>query len=86
MLLSTRREWLQAVAALPALAAAARATPASGLKMKITRFEVIPVRVPFHPRLRDNFIESYRKQNRNQTTYDSTMVRLHTDAGLTGVA
>ena len=86
---TTRREWLQAVGLggpAAALAAAARATPISGFKMKITRFDIIPVRVPFHPRLRENFIESYRKQNRNQTTYDSTMVRLYSDAGLVGVA
>jgi L-alanine-DL-glutamate epimerase-like enolase superfamily enzyme len=85
----TRRDWLKTVSLAgpaAALAVAARATPPSGLGMKITRFDVMPVRVPFHSRLRENFIESYRKQNRNQTSYDSTMVRLYTDAGLVGVA
>jgi len=87
VLLTSRREWLQSLTvAAPAMAAAAQSTPRSGLRMKITRFESFPVRVPFHPRLRDNFIESFRKQNRPQTTFDSTMVRLHTDAGLAGVA
>ena len=53
--------------------------------MRITRYEVIPVRVPMHERIREPFAAAYRKQGIFRDYYDSTIVKLHTDEGLVGV-
>jgi len=68
-----------------ALGRAHAATPTSGASQRITRYEVIPVRVPMHERLREMFAEVYRKQGINRDYYDSTLVKLYTDEGLVGV-
>jgi len=68
-----------------ALGHAHEATAPSAATQRITRYEVIPVRVPMHERIRDVLAEAYRKQGINRDYYDSTLVKLYTDEGLVGV-
>ena len=68
-----------------ALRQAQAKTAASAMRQRITRYEVIPVRVPMHDRVRDVFAEVYRKQGINRDYYDSTLVKLYTDEGLAGI-
>jgi len=88
----TRRDSLRTLASLgglgsvsAALRAAGAAAPASGATQRITRFEVVPVRVPMHERIHDVFAAAYRKQGIFRDYYDSTLVKLYTDEGLVGV-
>ncbi len=88
----SRREALKLLASLgglttvqQALGQVHAATPASATRQRITRFEVIPVRVPMHERVREVFAEVYRQQGINRDYYDSTLVKLYTDEGLVGV-
>ncbi|MBI3209036.1 MAG: hypothetical protein HYZ37_09060 [Candidatus Solibacter usitatus] len=67
---------------LPGLGLAASAGAES---MRITRYELMPVRVPMHPRLREAWTASWSKQKRDQTSFTPIFVRLHTDAGITGI-
>ncbi len=87
----TRRDILKALALSAgigtldtALSRAQAATSSSGTTQRITRYEIIPVRVPMHERVRDVFAEVYRKQGINRDYYDSTLVKLYTDEGLIG--
>lgn len=70
---------------LSSMVSAAAATPSDGLTLRIRGFEIIPVRVPMHERVREAFAEVYRKQGIQRDYYDSTLVKIHTDAGLTGI-
>lgn len=88
----TRRDLIKTLAfstgivALDTAASRAQvATSSSGISQRITRYEITPVRVPMHERLRDTFAEVYRKQGINRDYYDSTLVKLYTDEGLVGV-
>ncbi len=88
----SRRDILTSLAALgglgmvpSALGQAQAKTAASATRQRITRYEVIPVRVPMHDRVRDVFAEVYRKQGINRDYYDSTLVKLYTDEGLVGI-
>jgi L-alanine-DL-glutamate epimerase-like enolase superfamily enzyme len=88
----SRRNFLATLSSIGGLGAvniamgrAHAATPASGASQRITRYEVIPVRVPMHERVREVFAEVYRKQGINRDYYDSTLVKLYTDEGLMGV-
>jgi len=89
----TRRESLAALASLAgmgavgsALGQANAATTKTGISQRITRYEITPVRVPMHERVRDVFAEVYRKQGIDRDYYDSTLVKLYTDEGLVGSA
>ena len=75
----TRREWLGLPAGLAAQSG--RAAP----KDRISRFEILSVRVPFHERVRDAWIRSWERQRRDQVDYVLHFVRLHTDTGLSGI-
>lgn len=66
-------------------AAVAAAAPASVATMRITKYDVMPTRVPFAERLRDAWIESYKLQGRFQSSYEPVFVRVYTDEGLTGI-
>ena len=88
----SRRDILTSLASLGGLGAvniamgrAHAGTSTSGASQRITRYEVIPVRVPMHERIREVFAEVYRKQGINRDFYDSTLVKLYTDEGLVGV-
>jgi L-alanine-DL-glutamate epimerase-like enolase superfamily enzyme len=76
----TRRGLLRDFACVFAAQAAAAAP-----KMRISRFEVIPVRVPFHERVRKAWIRSWEHQKRDQTDYVLNFIRVHTDEGLVGI-
>ena len=52
------------------------ATPPSATAQRITRFEIIPVRVHMHERVREVFAEVYRQQGIDRDYYDSTLVKL----------
>ena len=89
----TRRDFLTALGSLGAMGTiqlrfgrAYAATPPSAASQRITRFEVIPVRVPMHERIREVFAEVYRKLGIDRDYYDSTLVKLYTDEGLVGLA
>lgn len=71
----TRRLLLQLLAAAPA---AAR-------DLRIARFEIFSVRVPFAERVREAWIQSWVHQKRDQTDYTLHFVRVHTADGLTGI-
>jgi L-alanine-DL-glutamate epimerase-like enolase superfamily enzyme len=77
----TRRDWLLRSAGLAVLADAATAAP----KLRISGFEVVSVRVPFHERVREAWIRSWEHQKRDQVDYVLQFVRLHTDEGITGI-
>lgn len=88
----SRRDFLTALGAMgamgtvqPAFGRAYAATSPSAASQRITRFEVIPVRVPMNERIREVFAEVYRKQGINRDYYDSTLVKLYTDEGLVGL-
>jgi L-alanine-DL-glutamate epimerase-like enolase superfamily enzyme len=86
-----RRDVLRSIGAggaahlLTQQAAVAAAAPASVATMRITKYEVMPTRVPFAERLREAWIESYKLQGRFQDHYEPVFVRVHTDQGITGI-
>ena len=53
--------------------------------MRITRYEVIPIKMPMHERVREAWQRSFFLQGRYQTHYNATLVRLYTDEGLVGI-
>ena len=82
----TRRQILSSIGALgvgasveDSLYSATAAAPACAATMRITRYEVIPVRVPMHERIREPFGAAYRKQGIFRDYYDSMLVKLYTD-------
>ena len=82
-----RRRTLKYLAASGSVAAweAAAAAPASVTGMRISRFEVIPVRVPWHERLREMAVLNWRRENMDVPDSRHTIVKLHTDEGPMGV-
>ncbi len=92
MPLPNRRQLLESISALgiaPSLAqplhAASVAAPRSAMQMRITRADVIPVKIPMDERVREAWQHSFTMQGRQQTHYRATIVRLYTDQGLTGI-
>ena len=88
----TRRDALRTVASLGGLGSvglalrdASAATPTSGASQRISRYEIIPARVPMHERIRDVFAAAYRKQGIFRDYYDSALIELYTDEGLVGI-
>lgn len=86
----TRRELLNSSGMiLPALAGhaiSAAGQNAAVRKQRVTRYELIPTRIPMDERVREAWQRSFVKQGRYQTHYAPTMVRLFTDEGLVGIA
>ncbi|MCC6585198.1 MAG: mandelate racemase/muconate lactonizing enzyme family protein [Bryobacterales bacterium] len=66
-------------AALPLLPLAARQAG------RIARYEIREARVPFHERVREVWLSSWKNQKRDQSDYLLTFVTLHTDTGLSGL-
>src|SRR2546428_7420186 len=87
-----RRRLLQYLAAAgagdapggPAYLAAA-ASPASVTAMRISRYEMIPTRVPWHERVREMAILNWRRENMDVPDSPHTIVKLYTDEGLVGI-
>ena len=67
------------------LFAAASAAPKSSLTSRITRFEIAPTKLAYYEPVREALTGSFLLQNRHQTSFDPTMVKIHTDDGLTGI-
>jgi L-alanine-DL-glutamate epimerase-like enolase superfamily enzyme len=79
----TRRElWTKLSAAgLAPLALAAQSAPS----LRISGFDIVPVRVPFSSRVREPWIASWKNQKRGQIDFAMRFVRLHTAEGITGI-
>ena len=76
---------LSATSAARPLLEAAAAAPAEAASVRISRYELIPVRVPWAGRLRESLILNWRRAGREEPHLAQTMVRLYTDTGLVGV-
>lgn len=86
-----RRQLLRRLAALAAVAPGlpvlrlAGAAPPSLLKMRISRGEAIPIRVPWAERVREAAVREWARENMDVPDSRYTLIRLHTDEGLTGI-
>src|SRR5690606_1613239 len=87
-----RRSLLKAIASFPASLAATQtltqvigSVPAEVVTMKITGFELRHCRVPVHSRVRESLVKSFQRQGRYQDHFESVLVFLNTDIGLTGL-
>ena len=85
----TRRELIKGAAggaaALPLGASLAGVAPPPYEKIRISGFELTPTRVPMDERVREAWQASFFRQNRFQTHYEAIIVRIKTDAGVTGI-
>jgi L-alanine-DL-glutamate epimerase-like enolase superfamily enzyme len=77
----TRRELILRSFGLAALADAVQAAP----KLRISRFDLVSLRIPFHERVREAWRRSWEQQKRDQVDFVVHFVRLHTDEGVTGI-
>ena len=77
-------KFLAALGASPVYQAAA-AAPASAAGMRISRYEIIPTRVPWAQRVREMAILNWRRENMDVPDSPHTMIRLYSDAGLVGI-
>jgi L-alanine-DL-glutamate epimerase-like enolase superfamily enzyme len=53
--------------------------------IRITRAEAIGLRIPYHPRVRENMLSCYAHENADRPAYTPWLVKLETDAGLKGI-
>ncbi|MBI3682644.1 MAG: mandelate racemase/muconate lactonizing enzyme family protein [Acidobacteria bacterium] len=60
-------------------------SPLFARSLRLSRFELMSVRIPFAERVRESWIASWQNQKRDQTDFVVHFVRLHTDDGLTGI-
>lgn len=76
----TRREWIRQAGATAAILTGRNLTPAriarAAGNLRITRYEVIPTRVPMHERVREAWQKSFFLQSRFQTHFTPTIVRI----------
>src|SRR3954447_6315715 len=79
----SRRDVLRLGAGLACLAP--QVVSAAG-RIRFTKYEILPTRIPMVDRVRDAWIASYKLQGTFQTHYNPVFVRLYTDEGLTGTA
>ena len=84
---TTRRNWLRnsSAAALALGLAQKNVTGAGPGGLKITKCEVIGLKIPFHERVRDNMQENYRREGIDRPDYKPWIVRLSTESGMVGV-
>jgi L-alanine-DL-glutamate epimerase-like enolase superfamily enzyme len=75
---------LGAASAAPLYRAAAKA-PAGALEMRISRYEIIPIHIPWDERVREMAILNWRRENMDVPYSDATIVKLYTDEGLVGI-
>ena len=68
-----------------AFAAFAAASLRAAADLKISRYELFSVRMPFAERVREAWIQSWTHQKREQNDYVLHFVRLHTSSGLAGI-
>ncbi len=79
----SRRDLLK-LSASAGLGVAAPSALRAASRMRFTKYEVYPTRVPMVERVREAWIESYKLQGTFQTHYTPVFVRLYTDEGLVG--
>ncbi len=79
----SRRDLLRFGSGLGGAAIAPRILSAAG-RMRFSKYDIFPTRVPMAQRIREAWTESYRLQGTFQTHYSAVYVRLHTDEGLVG--
>src|SRR5262249_46542531 len=79
----TRRDLL-CFGAGAGLAAVAPRVMSAAARMRFSKYEIFPTRIPLAERVREAWIASYKLQGTFQTHYNPIFVRLHTDEGLIG--
>ena len=79
----SRRDLLQLGAGAALTGLASQVLSAAG-KIRFTKYEIFPTRIPMVDRVREAWIASYKLQGTFQTHYNPVFVRLHTDEGLVG--
>jgi L-alanine-DL-glutamate epimerase-like enolase superfamily enzyme len=87
-----RRTLLRRLAGAGAFCAAAgrlhevaSAAPAGAVTMRITRYELFRLRVPWAERLREQAVLNWRRENIDNPVSLVSVMKIHTDAGLTGI-
>lgn len=83
-----RRELLQSLGTGGMAASAAgllTAAPRDAAAIRISGYEVVPLRVPMDIRVREAWQRSWFLQNRFQTHHEPVLVKLKTDSGLAGI-
>ena len=83
-----RRELLQSLGTGGMAASAAgllAAAPRDAAAIRISGYEVVPLRVPMDIRVREAWQRSWFLQNRFQTHHEPVLVKLKTDSGLAGI-
>ena len=83
-----RRELLQSLGTGGMAASAAgllAAAPRDAAAIRISGYEVVPLRVPMDIRVREAWQRSWFLQNRFQTHHEPVLVKLKTDSGLVGI-
>ena len=83
-----RRELLQSLGTGGMAASAAgllAAAPKDAAAIRISGYEVVPLRVPMDIRVREAWQRSWFLQNRFQTHHEPVLVKLKTDSGLAGI-
>lgn len=83
-----RRRLLQSLAGLGTAAPllqAASAAPATVTGMRISRYEIFRTRVPWDQRVREAAILGWRRENMDVPDSPHTVIKIHTDEGITGV-
>ncbi len=83
-----RRELLQSLGTGGMAASAAgllTAAPRDAAAIRISGYEVVPLRVPMDIRVREAWQRSWFLQNRFQTHHEPVLVKLKTDSGLVGI-
>ena len=88
MTIPNRRELLQSLGTGGMAAPAAgllTAAPRDAAAIRISGYEVVPLRVPMDIRVREAWQRSWFLQNRFQTHHEPVLVKLKTDSGLVGI-
>ncbi len=88
MLKPNRRDLLRSLGAGGVAASAAgllAAAPGEAAGVRISGYEVIPLRVPMDVRVREAWQRGWFLQNRFQTTHEPVLVKLKTDSGIIGI-
>ena len=85
---TSRRKWMQGSAAAGlgfGLVRPSALFAAGKPALRITRTEAFGLRIPFHPRVRENMQENYQRENVDRPAYLPWIVKIHTDSGLIGL-
>ena len=67
------------------ISAAADTAPKSSIQSRISKYEIIPTRLPYYEPVREALTRSFSLQNRYQTDFRPIIVKMYTDDGLMGI-